>query len=235
MSSSAAASRRKPSSRSSTRSSQIAETSGVPGAEYYEKEIRGKGEKSVQRRGRRGRGSAAGRAAAARERTFAPTDPRSSGSFAPRRRAVQRAAPARARCTVALRSRDPRSPPPSPARSAARRHAAAPSGPATDSPPAARRSRRRRRGAPPPRRGVPGEERRGARVPEQGARAAEAAGAGAGGARAGARRGVRRRDRRRRQGRPGRGPADRARHHGQGVRLRVPALPADEPDPARSW
>ena len=29
----------------------IAEKSGVPGAEYYEKEIRGKGEKSVQRRG----------------------------------------------------------------------------------------------------------------------------------------------------------------------------------------
>jgi predicted DsbA family dithiol-disulfide isomerase len=32
---------------------QIAQQSGVPGAEYYEKEIRGKGEKSVQRPGRR--------------------------------------------------------------------------------------------------------------------------------------------------------------------------------------
>jgi protein-disulfide isomerase len=31
---------------------QIAQASGVPGAEYYEKEIRGKGEKSVQRRPR---------------------------------------------------------------------------------------------------------------------------------------------------------------------------------------
>jgi protein-disulfide isomerase len=29
---------------------QVAQASGVPGAEYYEKEIRGKGEKSVQRR-----------------------------------------------------------------------------------------------------------------------------------------------------------------------------------------
>ena len=31
----------------------LAEKSGVPGAEYYEKEVRGKGEKSVQRRGGR--------------------------------------------------------------------------------------------------------------------------------------------------------------------------------------
>jgi protein-disulfide isomerase len=34
----------------------IAQKSGVPAAEYYEKEIRGKGEKAVQRRGKRGGG-----------------------------------------------------------------------------------------------------------------------------------------------------------------------------------
>lgn len=40
----------------------LAEKSGVPAAEYYEKEIRGKGEKSVQRRKRGGQGGQAERA-----------------------------------------------------------------------------------------------------------------------------------------------------------------------------